>query len=251
MDYEGVPFRCRRCHKVGHLYRDSPLISKKANGDVERKIPPKTVQDQGEQLPSTTEGNHADPPQSNKAHSQETLKKHGRPPLRPPSPPLIRAKARATAGVAVSSGMNSYSPNPTHLFTYDGLNEFLAASKNNGIGVTPLPFPLACPFHTPARTFSNTTPSLLDPPPDISPNPSTGPPSPHYQTRSKAKQKLKASDHFDLDLILSPFPAKHPRGRPSSLSKAQIQAGGKIALGKQSTIHRALRASNPSSDLPP
>lgn len=27
MDYEGVPFRCRRCHKVGHLYKDCPLLS--------------------------------------------------------------------------------------------------------------------------------------------------------------------------------------------------------------------------------
>lgn len=25
MDYEGVPFRCRRCHKVGHLFKDCPL----------------------------------------------------------------------------------------------------------------------------------------------------------------------------------------------------------------------------------
>lgn len=25
LDYEGVPFRCRRCHKVGHLFKDCPL----------------------------------------------------------------------------------------------------------------------------------------------------------------------------------------------------------------------------------
>lgn len=27
LDYEGVPFRCRRCHKVGQLYKDCPLLS--------------------------------------------------------------------------------------------------------------------------------------------------------------------------------------------------------------------------------
>lgn len=27
LDYEGVPFRCRRCHQVGHLYKDCPLLS--------------------------------------------------------------------------------------------------------------------------------------------------------------------------------------------------------------------------------
>lgn len=24
LDYEGVPFRCRKCHEVGHLYKDCP-----------------------------------------------------------------------------------------------------------------------------------------------------------------------------------------------------------------------------------
>lgn len=26
LNYEGVPFRCRRCHKVGHLFKDCPLL---------------------------------------------------------------------------------------------------------------------------------------------------------------------------------------------------------------------------------
>lgn len=25
LGYEGVPFRCHRCHKVGHLFKDFPL----------------------------------------------------------------------------------------------------------------------------------------------------------------------------------------------------------------------------------
>jgi len=28
LDYEHVPFRCRKCHAIGHLFRDCPLNSK-------------------------------------------------------------------------------------------------------------------------------------------------------------------------------------------------------------------------------
>lgn len=27
LDYEGVPFWCHQCHKIGHLYKDCPLLS--------------------------------------------------------------------------------------------------------------------------------------------------------------------------------------------------------------------------------
>jgi len=36
IEYEHVPFRCRKCHDLGHLYRDCPLNSKPmAQGDQE------------------------------------------------------------------------------------------------------------------------------------------------------------------------------------------------------------------------
>lgn len=28
LDYKGIPFRCRRCHKVGHIFKVCPLIKK-------------------------------------------------------------------------------------------------------------------------------------------------------------------------------------------------------------------------------
>jgi hypothetical protein len=33
LDYEHIPFRCRRCHEHGHLYRDCPLIRTAAKPD--------------------------------------------------------------------------------------------------------------------------------------------------------------------------------------------------------------------------
>jgi hypothetical protein len=38
LDYEHIPFRCRRCHEHGHLYRDCPLIKQvtKANDTMQK-----------------------------------------------------------------------------------------------------------------------------------------------------------------------------------------------------------------------
>lgn len=38
IDYEHIPFRCRRCHEHGHLFRDCPLnLQPKAHATKERK----------------------------------------------------------------------------------------------------------------------------------------------------------------------------------------------------------------------
>lgn len=41
LDYEWVLFRCRRCHKVVHLYKDCPLIGKVRNGHKGKIVPTK------------------------------------------------------------------------------------------------------------------------------------------------------------------------------------------------------------------
>ena len=62
LDYEGVPFRCRRCHKIGHLYKDFPLNKNKDRGEAGRKIPLKANQDQGDQPLNKEDGSQGDPP---------------------------------------------------------------------------------------------------------------------------------------------------------------------------------------------
>jgi len=38
LDYEGVPYRSRRCHKVGHIYRDCPLNKKAGKRSNEKEL---------------------------------------------------------------------------------------------------------------------------------------------------------------------------------------------------------------------
>lgn len=119
LDYEGVPFRCRRCHKVGHLFKDCPL-----NGGSLRRA---TRQEPEEQ----EEPHHGKPVQENqpRVHEEQprhtvsfmermdiptgseslattptptTQKKWGRPPHRPP--PQQPRPSMATSGDSNTSG---------------------------------------------------------------------------------------------------------------------------------------------------
>lgn len=49
LDYEGVPFQCRRCHKVGHLYKYCPLLSRVTlENSRETKQQPSVEQNKGD-----------------------------------------------------------------------------------------------------------------------------------------------------------------------------------------------------------
>lgn len=87
LDYEEVPFRCRRCHRVGHIFKECPLMKKLED-------PPRA--------PTTTIGPDApaqncspssipQPPVSNTTRTAEGE-------YRTPSSPLTRARAAAEAG---------------------------------------------------------------------------------------------------------------------------------------------------------
>jgi len=98
LDYEGIPFRCRRCHRVGLVFKDCPL-----NGGSSRKDPrqePLTREGFGqveqpqpsEELPWHTVSpvrrfeSHLVPLATTAPPAKSSQKKRGRPPLRPPPP---------------------------------------------------------------------------------------------------------------------------------------------------------------------
>lgn len=119
LDYDGVPFRCRRCQKVGHLSKECPL-----NGGLLRRATRQEPEEQEEQ-------NHGEPVQEDliRVHeeqhwhtissiertdtltgtksmattpAQTTQKKRGRPPHRPP--PLQPGPSMAASGDSNTSG---------------------------------------------------------------------------------------------------------------------------------------------------
>lgn len=78
LDYEGVPFRCNRCHQAGHLFKDCPL-----NTTQEGSPKPSPVVSSG--APQNT--SHS--PQSSAGPGGELAKLDKRK-IAPPSPPLTR-----------------------------------------------------------------------------------------------------------------------------------------------------------------
>ena len=98
----------------------------------------------------------------------------------------------------------------------------------------PLPSPMAPP--------SRITSTLATLSSHSSPSP------PRYNLRPRLKDK--GLDAVGLDLTSLPMSPKNSRGRPSRISKARHTADEEVALGRQQTIFRALRARIGPSPLP-
>jgi hypothetical protein len=63
LDYEHIPFRCRRCHEHGHLYRDCPVIKQAAK-------PNETMQKDGF---TTVASRRRNPPKKQAANVKQTI----------------------------------------------------------------------------------------------------------------------------------------------------------------------------------
>lgn len=93
LDYEGVPFRCRRCHKVGHLYKDFSLIKKTEESPWITPAPSRTASPSSARLALAGLSPAASSPAVD-------------PGIRQPSPPKTRACSAAEAGTV--SGTSSF-----------------------------------------------------------------------------------------------------------------------------------------------
>lgn len=83
LDYEGVPFRCNRCHQVGHLFKDCPLNK---SPEASPRITPISAREASPVILRPTQG---------EASVQGSSAKTGSKGPGPSPPPMTRARAVA------------------------------------------------------------------------------------------------------------------------------------------------------------
>lgn len=111
LDYEGVPFRCRRCHKIGHLYKDCPLLSRVTSEDTKGpRLQPLVEQKKGENIPREGEQTQIDP-LANEAPEGTKETSTRRKATSTPAPPRTRSKTTKTAS---SHPGNASTPTCSH-----------------------------------------------------------------------------------------------------------------------------------------
>lgn len=226
LDYEGVPFRCRRCHKVGNLAKECPLNKK--SDDAPRATPAstRTASPIVSRPPSTGQTPLATAPMDD-------------PGQRRSSPPKTRARSAAEAG------MNLGSPNPSLLSSVD-------VDVNHVIGSSPQTSMAHCTISSPPLVC-NTESIMSTSPPAVRSSPlpqGSSPPHPYF-LRSRNTAKSLSDCHSGLGIVMPEGTSLNSRGRKSHLSKAIKRAGAEVISGQQSTIDGVLRAGHTPRGVPP
>jgi len=241
LDYENVPFRCRRCHAYGH-----PAVEcKQAKKFGVQKSQPKVVI--GDEVLENEEGLAAGPAENlsvpayipSEVDLAEVV----------PEFPLVEdhLAVAAVAGEGPSSsklpvtGISSFALSPAlnlffHNVTIEG-TEWVNALRNLKISLKP-----QC-HQAPIELLSDV--SLESPPKALSPDPKT----------PEVEKGLSSAESSDTGyflrsckkpagggLVTGSVQARAGRGRKSHMSKAMSRAKLDLDSGKQMSIERALRA---------
>lgn len=235
LDYEGVPFRCRRCHKIGHLYKDCPLNSGVTSEDTKGPRQQPSV-DQNIGVNISTEGVQTQHEPPSKQASDGAKKNSRRQASSTPGPPRTRSKTAATN--PAHPGNDSFPS--CSLYNSDALQSAFQSSLRSPSTVhIPLPS-IPCTIGPSPPTFStNPSSHKLDLGLPKSSSSPVGSGSHPYHLRPRARPRL-------LGLGSSPGRFRKPkRGRPSKIYSAKQNAVADVAQGRQYTIERALRAIEP------
>lgn len=205
LDYEGIPYRCRRCHQVGHIYKDCPLL-KKNHQDIREHDQAPEIENPAPQVIAAQKTEQIKISNTMEASLAPLQKKKGNNPIRPPSPQLTRSKAAKgdvfSLGMSLphvasishhSSSFLSLSshlppsiliPSPSSLLALDLIIDSrppLPPSRTGHLYMT-------CPLLKPSATFTSCSLSSVPFPSLQTPSPSVNS-TPRHTTRSTTKQK--------------------------------------------------------------
>jgi len=239
LDYENIPFRCRRCHEYGHLVEDCKLplriIKRKTHKDAALRSPRnETLQVEPAQDPmeETGVGASSEEPRHNLEAGPLVIKK-GRPRrggssakwTHPPLPMVIPTGIPPSPSSALSSLLQNLNLNFVSNRWIEPLNASLPVSD-----------PPSC--------------KLLE----LEASPQDGPPLPEAVPLKicEGLKETSGSSRYFLRSKTTPNPAGglglegqeggRGRGRKSFITKAKFKAKNDILAGKQQSIEWALRA---------
>ena len=114
LDYERVPYRCRRCHNIGHLYKDLPLLASSSAlvAQSEQAAVNLDSDQRGKALTHFEENTQMGSLETQRTHKEQT---------HPPSPHITRSRVAAVVDNSIVV------PSLTlHLSIYCHLHIFLA-----------------------------------------------------------------------------------------------------------------------------
>jgi len=221
LDYEGVPFRCCRCHKVGHIFKDCPLNKKLEDIPTPSNVPSRTIS------PANLRTSAPGPPITNPQISSSIARRTLSPPI---SRSQVAVEAAIASGTSLSPPLSCFSP----CFSLHIPSMFVAYCT--------LP---TSPVNTPSSLSLHSLPSHSS-----SPCSSRGTKHPynlHPRIHSHGSQ-LKI---VGLGLVTTESTPLMVWGRISFMSKAIRCAEAEVASGRQSTINGVLRAADTPGNLPP
>lgn len=227
LDYEGVSFRCQQCHKVGHIFKDFPLVRK--SEDTPKTTPTPSRTDSLAVLCSLAL--RLTPSTSSPLHKAVDAVN------RSISPLLTRARAASEAAKASDTPLTSSTSN-LDVFS-SVVSSFVYTSMAH------------CTMSSPPL-IATTAPSLHSlSTSSSSPSSSRVSPSHHYYLHSRTLANGIAARQVGLGLTLSDSVPLTSRGRKSNLSKAIKRVGAEVISDRQSTLDGVRRALNTTSRGPP
>ena len=240
IDYEGIPYRYRRCHKVGHIYKDF-LLLQKIRDNVQGS---ETDHPMGNPPPKNSNKSHEERiKDAGESHGTSNKAKvvKGTSDTHPPSPPPQACTAPDQEDISTPGMLLSSS---SHIHLVSSISEVIASHSINCTysplstlmasvgslrtqGLTP-PSTLICSLPLPSPASSPCIPSLSysSLPSHSIPFPSV---SPWYSMCSRSKERSFVA--FGMDPEATHVTHKNSRGRPSRLTKSRHTTGEEVSLG--------------------